>query len=794
MKILENMDLCYGCGVCSNVCAHGAITMKPAGDGFLYPEIHAEKCVECKACQQVCPQLHPRYEYSRAPKVYAAMADDEIRKVSASGGVFTVLAEYVLEQGGYVCGCTFTEEFRGAKHIMISDKKDLERLRNSKYIQSESGDIYRQVKEKLEQGASVLFVGTPCQCAALTGYLKKPYEKLIVVDLICHGPSSPLAWEKFLEEIAPHRTVKGVNFRYKGVKGWSATTHVEFTEGKPYTKLFKDDPFEQAASKNLITRKSCGTCQFARVPRQGDLTIGDFWGIHVYKKALDDRKGTSAVLVNTEKGEVLLQKLEQNGKFPVYEEVPFFRAFGRNNSNVYRASNTHPGREKFFKALGEGETFSQALAGSKGEKYDIALFSIWYAANFGSMMTNFALYQMLRDWGYNCIFADIPDHLWPSSQLHRDPLFITRRFGYKHFRITPKYKNRADLKKLNEVADIFLVGSDQIWNYSLCKSAGTYFFLDFVEDSKKKIAYGTSFGHKTFRGNEVEKKTAGYYLNRFQHVSVREDYAVDLCRDEFGVDAVQVLDPVFMCDKKHYQACIEQSNLAKRPPEGKYVLAYILDPTEEKQQALEYTAQKLGAQLLCIPNAHVKDDMRAKWRLPILEDIDMEDWLYYFQHAEMVVTDSFHGCCFSLIFEKPFVAIGNKRRGLERFYSLLGALGLMDQLVLDPMKILEKEELMSWKYDYQSINRTLDSLREQSEKWLKQALESKCEVSAAYSAYDVLDRRMDQTVKQMEDRIAKLSKQVEEQKQLLAQMSKEKSKTTGWRSGTLGKLVRKIKG
>lgn len=742
MKILENIDLCYGCSACANACRLGAISMQESSDGFLYPVIDEAKCVGCNACKSVCPALVAKYDNSATPDVFAAMADDHIRERSASGGIFTLLADYAFSKGGYVCGAVFSDDYLSAKLVMISDPAELDKLRRSKYIQCSCGDIYKQVKEKLDEGAFVLFTGTPCQCAALKTFLKKPYESLLVVDLICHGTPSPLAWRSFLDEIGRGKTPINVNFRYKGLIGWSATTHVEFDDGTEYTQRFKDDPFEQASSKNLISRKSCGTCQFARIPRQGDITIGDFWGV---SKELDDKKGTSAVMVSSEKGSLVMRELSQGGKFKLLEEVPFYRAFSRNNANVYRAPHSHPGRQVFFDQLNGGASFSEALSLSKGEKYDVVLFSIWYAANYGSLMTNFALYKLLEDKGYNCIFADIPDHLWRTSVTHRNPLFVTRRFAYKHFKLTPKYKGKADLKKLNAICDTFIVGSDQIWNYSLCRSAETFFFLDFVDEHKNKIAYGTSFGHDKFRGSEEERKKAGFYLRRFNSVSVREDYAVKLCSDEFGVEAREVLDPVFMCDKRHYLECIESSTLAKNPPKRKYLLAYVLDPTEEIQTALEDIAGRLDCDIVCIPNASVDATMRANWRLPIKENLDMEDWLYYFKNAEMVVTDSFHGTCFSIIFERKFVALANKRRGAARFYSLLKNFGLEDRVVCSPSDITAECSLCFSEIDYEKVNARIEELRKDSNDWLDCAL-GKPKSAAVYSAYDLLDRRIDSAV------------------------------------------------
>ena len=778
MKILENMNLCYGCGACANACRLNAISMEKASDGFLYPVIDEKKCVNCNACKSVCPALNAKFDNSNNPKVYAVMADDGIREKSASGGMFTLLADYAFSKNGYVCGAAFDEGFLSVSHIMIKNKKDLAPLRRSKYIPSYCGEIYKEVEAALKNDKHVLFTGTPCQCAALKSYLKKHYEKLILVDLICHGTASPKAWSAFLDEIGADKKPIDVNFRYKELIGWSATTHVKFEDGTEYTQRFKDDPFEQAASKNLISRKSCGTCQFARIPRQGDITIGDFWGI---KKSLDDRKGTSAIMVNTEKGAQIIDELSKKGVFKAFEKIPFYKAFGKNNANVYKAPHTNPGRQLFFDKLNKGAKFSEAYNASKSQKYDVVLLSIWYAANYGSLMTNFALYKTLEDKGLNCIFAEIPDHLWPTSVNHRNPLFVTRRFAYKHFKLTHKYKDKTDLKKLNDISDCFIVGSDQIWNYSLCKSAGTYFFLDFVDEYKKKIAYGTSFGHDSFRGTEENKKKAGYYLRRFNAVSVREDYAVDICKNEFGVEACEVLDPVFMCDKRHYLECIKESNVAKNLPEQNYVLAYILDPTEEKQLAIENLSKRLNADIICLPNAHVDADMRKKWRLQTKENIEMEDWLWYFKNAKTVVTDSFHGTCFSIIFERSFVAIGNKRRGLARFESLLKNFGLENHLVYSAKDIIDNDSLLS-DINYAEVNEKLEELRQNSRAWLDSAL-SIANKPPVFSTYDLVDKRIDGVVKTITENNATSGKEIEKlkvqltaQKQELEKLSMELNK------------------
>ena len=760
MKILENMDLCYGCAACANTCHFGAIEMKRASDGFLYPEIDESKCVNCNACKSVCPALQAKFDNDDAPEVYAIMAEDGIREKSASGGMFTLLADYAFAKKGYVCGAIFNDDYLSTRLVMIDNPENLDKLRRSKYIQCDCGDIYKQVKEKLDEGHFVLFTGTPCQCAAIRTFLKKPYENLLIADLICHGTPSPLVWEKFLEENVPGKGIKDVNFRYKNTIGWSSTLHIDFEDGSEYTELSKKCSFQQAFQQNCVSRKSCGTCQFARVPRQADITIGDFWDVHKYKKSLDDRKGTSAVIINNEKGKLFFDEIiKRNNGVLTCEKVPFYSAFARRNSNVYRFSPTHPGRDTFFKSLNAGKKFSTALTDAKKVRYDIMLFGIWYGGNYGSVLTNFALYKFLEDEGYNCIFADIPDNLWADSVYNRDPLSMPRKFCMKHFKLTFKYKNRTDLKKVNEMADAFIVGSDQLWNYPLCRSAETLFYLDFVDDDKKKIAYGTSFGHNEIKGTADEKRFSGFYLNRFDAVSVREDYAVDLCKNGFGVDAVQVLDPVFMCDKSHYEKCVDEANIAN-PPKGKFVLAYILDPTPAKIKAAEDTAKRMDMELVCVANARMKGNMEANWTIPKLDDLPIEEWLWYFKNAEMVFTDSFHGTCFSIIFEKPFISIANKGRGSDRFYSLTEIFGLANRVFDSPAEIEGKDYLFTDAIDYDDVNNRISKERARSLKWVKDALNAP-KHPMKFSAYDVTERHLDNTVKQFNAKTTDLQKQID---------------------------------
>ena len=225
---------CTGCGACYNKCPVNAIVMKPDAEGFSFPSINSEQCIHCGLCLKTCPVFETKYENNPEPKCYAVMANDEIRKNSSSGGVFTLLAEWVLRQGGVVCGAAYSQDCYSVQQIIITKEEDCHKLRGSKYVQSENGEIYKKVKAYLDNGTPVLFTGTPCQVAAVKAYLEKPYEKLYTLDLVCHGVPSPGVYQKFIEEQEKKYGSKAiqVTFRDKQFGGWNHSTKICFANGE----------------------------------------------------------------------------------------------------------------------------------------------------------------------------------------------------------------------------------------------------------------------------------------------------------------------------------------------------------------------------------------------------------------------------------------------------------------------------------------------------------------------------------------------------------------------------------
>ncbi len=309
---------CVGCGACENICPKKCITLKADEEGFLYPETDAGRCADCGLCEKACPVVNAEAQNNSFENVsaYASYSlDEQIREKSSSGGIFSLFAEYVLEHGGTVYGAAVDGDMNVC-HIGIDNKKELYRLRGSKYVQSRMGDTYKHVLSQLKSGRYVLFTGTPCQTEALKAYLGSEYDNLICMDFICHGVPSPKVWRsyvKYREKKAASKT-KNVTFRHKE-NGWKMScVKFEFENGREYIKRFTKDLYMRAFLSDLCLRPSCYECKFKKVNRVSDITLADFWGIESILPDMDDNRGTSLCIIRSETGMKIFEALSERMK------------------------------------------------------------------------------------------------------------------------------------------------------------------------------------------------------------------------------------------------------------------------------------------------------------------------------------------------------------------------------------------------------------------------------------------------------------------------------------------------
>ena len=309
LQVLADRDHCTGCGACGSGCPKDAITMERDREGFSYPVVDEGKCIHCGHCTAVCPALHERPRQA-LPAVFAAWhTDDAIRKDSTSGGAFTALAEYVLEGGGVVFGAALDGK-QHLRHVACFRKEDLWRLRGAKYVQSDLGDTFREVKAALET-RMVLFTGTPCQVDGLYHYLGRRPENLITCDLVCHGVPSPGVWEDLVGSIQSRKgkAVQAVRFRNK-VTGWKNSHFTTvYEDGSVDTAPLFATEFGRAFGRALFLRPSCHRCAYTSMSRPGDFTLGDLWGLRPEELAEQQAKGISLLMVNTPQGSYLLDQL-----------------------------------------------------------------------------------------------------------------------------------------------------------------------------------------------------------------------------------------------------------------------------------------------------------------------------------------------------------------------------------------------------------------------------------------------------------------------------------------------------
>lgn len=342
-------DKCTGCSACANRCPVNCIKMVSDKEGFLYPEINDSICIHCNQCEKACPVLSPIPIQGTEDDVdvYALInTDDEIRRNSSSGGAFSAIASYVLDEGGVVYGAAFDDDF-SVKHICIESNENLFKLRGSKYVQSEIGNCYKEAEKQLKDGRLVLFTGTACQTSGLLGYLGRDYDNLITQDLICHGVPSPMVWKRYVEfrKKLERSDIKRIFFRDKAY-GWH-DWHVlfEFTDGAIYSQNQREDFMVRAFLRGTCSRKSCYNCPFKQKVRLADFTLADFWGIEKILPEMDDDRGVSSVYANTEKAHSIMKKLEKTCQI---QRVDFDLTLSYNMAMV-ESEKLNPKREDFIR-------------------------------------------------------------------------------------------------------------------------------------------------------------------------------------------------------------------------------------------------------------------------------------------------------------------------------------------------------------------------------------------------------------------------------------------------------------
>ena len=349
--IKNNRADCTGCYACWNSCPKQAITMVEDAEGFRYPQINKELCVNCGACECACSVLNPPVvEKTEEPATYAAINDKEgVRQNSSSGGIFHALAENVLQDGGIVFGAAWDDKWE-VSHQSAENETELAALQVSKYLQSRAEDVYQRVRQELIAGRKVLFAGTPCQCAALRTFLHRDYSNLLLVDFICHGVPSPAVWRRYLAARSGGAEIHRISMRNKNLSWERFLLAIFFKKANKYLAAdLNTDLYLKGFLQNLYLRPSCHACHFCRQNRPTDITLADFWGVVEELPEAYDGKGTSLLFIHSEQGERIFFQLEVR-KWPIE-----FAKGVKHNPAMVKTAKTSARRDAFFREFSQDE-------------------------------------------------------------------------------------------------------------------------------------------------------------------------------------------------------------------------------------------------------------------------------------------------------------------------------------------------------------------------------------------------------------------------------------------------------
>lgn len=349
MISITDKSKCCGCTACANVCPKKCISMQSDEEGFSFPTIDKSKCINCNLCERVCPIANRHKNESKPPQVfYGYNKNHDVLMQSSSGGVFSSLAEYVLSQGGVVFGAMFDDNLK-VRHGYIENASKLNKIRGSKYVQSDMNICFSQAKDFLLQGRLVLFTGTPCQIAGFKRFLQKDYSNLITQDFICHGVPSPMVWEKYKNQqvVKYNSKLTMASFRDKPTDWLNYHVTMEFENGQKSSVAHAKSEYIKMFLSNKCLRDSCYRCVFKGKERDSDITLADFWGANIIRPKTYNKMGTSLIIINSKKGSEIFDSIKQHLE---YKQIGLTLPALFNPS--FSHSTRRPGkRESFMKKI-----------------------------------------------------------------------------------------------------------------------------------------------------------------------------------------------------------------------------------------------------------------------------------------------------------------------------------------------------------------------------------------------------------------------------------------------------------
>lgn len=762
MPILPIGKDCCGCSACESACNYNALYLKLDDEGFHRPFIN-ENCVECKCCEVACPNLPflSGTEYDKVKnkskfkantsinEVYAIKAKDkELVTNSSSGGVFSLLAEQVLASGGVVFGAAFDENF-DVKHIKVTDKNELYRLRTSKYVESYLGRTFEEVLKELKAGKKVLFSGVQCQVHGLNSFLKKPYENLLSVEVICNSIPSVKIWhiyKGYLEQKIGKLT--SFNFRDISKTDWNNYCIAYGSRDRQCKEFHKNNAFMRGFLQHKITRESCAECKAKNGASGADITLGDFWNIGELHPEFVDNKGVSLVIVHSHNGIDAINSI--SNLFEIMNS-DINKAI-KSNPSLVNPLKINPKRTECIAKIIQNSSIDivdlsvdelankRKLAFARGTKMlkeltgsvDVAVLTYSDTVdNYGQVLQLYALQKYLK-----IHFKDLSIKNYECGDVVGKPRFIVY-FNENEIDITEderiirknynKRKKAFDdfrakyitFERTNFGANAVIVGSDQVWNdwYGFFsgwrKRLLEGYTLGYLKDKNpvaKKISYAASFGKHEF--SEELSEFFKEKLSDFDAISVREKENIENLK-EWGLNGQTVPDPTMLFSKKEWSSFSYDYDVKDK------IFAYMLRVNDtfvsfdEIFSKIAEPVEKVYAS--CLKNIQYCENTLQ---------LSPQEWIGAIKNSRYVITNSYHAAVFSIILNKPFFLLAlntdiNKAMDNSRFETLVKEIGLEDFLISDISQFdTRKFTTINW----QDVNNRLEKYRQIGIEFLQHAL------------------------------------------------------------------------
>ena len=631
-------------------------------------------------------------------EVYAAYSTDRnIRAKSSSGGIFYHLARKIIKNNGVVFGAAWTSDWQ-VEMKSASTLEELEPLLKSKYVKADVKQTFKACQELLSLGKLVLYAGLPCQIAALKAYLKQDYSNLFCVEICCHGTMPINIWQDYINVLqTKYGPITDINMRDK-CKGWhNLHVTIKFKSGKILSESSRTNAYMKAFLSDKYLFNACYTCQFKQGASGADLCIGDFWGVQVARKHLDDNLGCSFISVYSQSGKDLLNTLLDEIAIEQISPEEIFRYNSGPKDSIDKARISQYNKAIFNEVASMTEI-------TKTLPKKLGIITLHLHTNIGGILQAYALQKTLKELGYD---SDVITY-----DLNNDPRrhlkFVDTHIKVKKVLYETKF---TDIKPTDY--DGFVVGSDQIWRKRYSSSFFGQNFLDFAASwPVKKITYGPSLGVglDDWEYSVAEENKIIQWLNNFSAISCRELDGTEIIKSKFKHDCTNVCDPTLLLKKEDYL------DLCKSiPTKQGEVFTYVLDKTTEATTAINTFIHK-----------HNLTEMPCDLS-------SVEDWLAAFRDCKYVITDSFHACIFSIIFNKPFICVANLVRGRSRFDTLIKKFNV------------DKNIIPTWsQLNVATFNApdtaNLLSFKQTSYSWLKNALKKE-------RAMDSKDNKLDNSTK-----------------------------------------------